>query len=294
MKDFQIFTDSCSDLPIEYMREKGIEFASLSCSYNGQEYKDDFGQSLSHKKFFGDLRNGAIPLSSQPSVDEFYKKFRAIADKKKDILYVCVSTGLSGTENCATIAKQMVLDENPEVNIEIVNTLTASLGQGLMVMRAVEMKEAGKTLKEIASYIEDSKQRLNTYMTVDDLSHLKRGGRISLTAAVLGMVLHIKPILTINNEGRVMALLKVRGRKGSIAKLAETLAERIENPEQQTIAICHGDCIDEAMDLKESILKLVKVKDVIINYTGPAVGTHGGPGNLAIFFMGKERQQHLI
>jgi DegV family protein with EDD domain len=276
------------------VREKGIEFASLSCSYNGQEYKDDFGQSLSHKKFFGDLRNGAIPLSSQPSVDEFYKKFRAIADKKKDILYVCVSTGLSGTENCATIAKQMVLDENPEVNIEIVNTLTASLGQGLMVMRAVEMKEAGKTLKEIASYIEDSKQRLNTYMTVDDLSHLKRGGRISLTAAVLGMVLHIKPILTINNEGRVMALLKVRGRKGSIAKLAETLAERIENPEQQTIAICHGDCIDEAMDLKESILKLVKVKDVIINYTGPAVGTHGGPGNLAIFFMGKERQQHLI
>jgi DegV family protein with EDD domain len=156
------------------------------------------------------------------------------------------------------------------------------------------MKEAGKTLKEIASYIEDSKQRLNTYMTVDDLSHLKRGGRISLTAAVLGMVLHIKPILTINNEGRVMALLKVRGRKGSIAKLAETLTERIENPEQQTIAICHGDCVDEAMDLKESILKLVKVKDVIINYTGPAVGTHGGPGNLAIFFMGKERQQHLI
>lgn len=294
MKDFQIFTDSCCDLPIEYIREQGIEYASLSCSYNGQEYKDDFGQNLSHKKLYEDLRNGATPLTSQPNAEEFYRKFKAITDKQMDILYVCVSTGLSGTENSAAIAKQMILEENPEANIEIVNTLTASLGQGLMVIKAVEMKKEGMALKEIAQYIEDNKQMLNTYMTVDDLSHLRRGGRISSTAAVLGMVLHIKPILTINNEGKVMALLKVRGRKGSIAKLAESLAERIENAEEQTIAICHGDCIEEAIYLKESILKLTKVKDVLISYTGPVVGVHGGPGCLAIFFMGKERQHHLI
>jgi DegV family protein with EDD domain len=294
MKDFQIFTDSCCDLPVEYINQKGIQFASLSCSYNGRDYLDDLGQSLPHKKFYDDTRKGATPLSSQPSVDEFYKKFRSIADNKMDILYICVSTGLSGTENSATIAKNMVLDENPEVKIQIVNTLTASLGQGLMVMKAVEMKEAGKSMEEIAEYIEESRQRLNTYMTVDDLQHLRRGGRISSTAAILGIVLHIKPILTINNEGRVMSLLKVKGRKGSIAKLAETIAERIENPEEQTIAICHGDCIEEALSLKESILKQIKVKDVIINFTGPAVGTHGGPGCLAIFFMGKERQQHMI
>jgi DegV family protein with EDD domain len=294
MRDFQIFTDSCCDLPIEYIKDKGIEFASLSCSYNGREYKDDFGQSLSHKQFFDDLRKGATPLTSQPSVDVFYKGFKAIADRKMDILYICVSTGLSGTENSATIAKHMVLDENPEVNIVIINTLTASLGQGLMVMRAVEMQKEGKSLEDIANYIEENKQRLNTYMTVDDLNHLKRGGRISSTAAILGIVLHIKPLLTINNEGRVMSLLKVKGRKGSIAKLAETIVERIENPEEQTIAICHGDCLEEALMLKEKILSQIRVKDVIMNFTGPAVGTHGGPGNLAIFFMGKERQQHLI
>ncbi len=289
MKDFQIFTDSCSDLPIEYIKEKGIEFASLSCSYNGNEYKDDFGQSLSHKKFFDDLRKGATPFTSQPSVEEFYKKFRDIADKQKDILYICVSNGLSGTENSATIAKKMVLDENHEVNIEIINTLTASLGQGLMVMKAIEMKEAGKTLKDIASYIEENKQKLNTYITVDDLNHVKRGGRISSTAAILGIALHIKPLLTIDSEGKVMSLLKIKGRKGSIAKLAETIIQRIENPEEQVIAICHGDCFEEALKLKGDILKEIKVKDVIINFTGPVIGTHGGPGTLAIFFMGKER-----
>lgn len=294
MRDFEIFTDSCSDLPIEYVREKGLRFARLTCSYNGKQYFDDFGQSLTHKQFFDDIRKGAIPLSSQPSVEEFYSEFKSIVDENKDILYICVSDGLSGTENSSNLAKKMLLEELPDANIYIVNCLTASLGQGLMVMKAFEMKEAGKSLEDIAQYIEQNRQNLNTYMTVDDLNHLKRGGRLSAAAALIGIVLHIKPILTINNEGRVMAILKVKGRKGSISKLAETLVERIEDPEDQVIAICHGDCLEEALKLKNEILNKIKVKDVIINFTGPAVGTHGGPGNLAVFFMGKERQHHII
>jgi DegV family protein with EDD domain len=294
MKDFEIFTDSCCDLPIEYIKEKNIKFASLTCSYSGKQYFDDFGQSLTHKQFFQDLRNGETPLTSQPSVEEFYQQFKTIGAENKDILYICVSTGLSGTENSATIAKNMVLEEYPEMKISIVNILTASLGQGLMVMKAFEMKEMGKSHDEIVTYMEENKQKLNTYMTVDDLHHLKRGGRLSSAAAMIGIVLHIKPILTINNEGKVMTVFKIKGRKSSINKLAEIVAERIQNPEEQTIAVCHGDCIEEALKLKENIIKLVKVKDVIINYTGPAVGTHGGPGNLAVFFMGKERQHHII
>lgn len=291
MKDFEIFTDSCCDLPIEYVLKKKLKYARLTCNYSGKQYYDDFGQSLSHKQFFSDLRNGETPLTSQPSVEEFYNKFKEILIQGKDILYICVSGGLSGTENSATIAKNMLLDEISGATILIINVLTASLGQGLMVMHAIEMKEKGKSLDEIVSYIKLCIPKLNTYMTVDDLNHLKRGGRLSSAAAMIGIVLHIKPILTINNKGRVMTVQKVKGRKSSINKLVEIITERIEEPENQTIAICHGDCIEDALKLKESILKEVKVKNIIINPTGPAVGTHGGPGNLAIFFMGRERQQ---
>jgi DegV family protein with EDD domain len=156
------------------------------------------------------------------------------------------------------------------------------------------MKNSGSSLEEIIHYLENNKQNLNTYITVDDLSHLKRGGRISTAAAVLGTVLHIKPVLTINHEGRVMPVIKVKGRKNVINKLAEIVAERIEAPEDQTIAICHGDVFDEAEKLKSIILEKVKVKEVLINYIGPVVGTHGGPGALAVFFVGKDRQHHVI
>ncbi|MBV1820222.1 DegV family protein [Clostridium cochlearium] len=290
MRDFEIFTDSCSDLPKEYIKEKNIKFARLTCTYDDKTYFDDFGESLSYKKFFDDLRNGTIAKTSQPSVDEFYSNFKKIIDSGKDVLYICVSTGLSGSENSATIAKNMILENYTEAKIYIVNVLTASLGQGIMVMKAVEMKEEGKSLGEIVEYIEKNKQRLNTFMTVDDLNHLKRGGRLSTAAAMIGTVFSIKPILSIDTDGRVISIDKARGRKSSLKKLADLLLERIEEAEKQIIGISHGDCIDEVLKLKDAILSKINVKDVIINYTGPAVGTHGGPGNVAIFFMGKERK----
>ncbi|BDR76223.1 DegV family protein [Clostridium tetani] len=290
MRDFEIFTDSCSDLPIEYIKEKNIKFARLTCTYNDKTYFDDFGQNLSYKEFFDDLRKGVTPITSQPSVDEFYTNFKSIVNSGKDIIYICVSTGLSGSENSATIAKNMMLEDYPNAKIYIVNVLTASLGQGIMVMKAVEMKEEGKSLEDIVSYVEEHKQRLNTFMTVDDLNHLKRGGRLSTAAAMIGTVFNIKPILSIDQDGRVISIDKTRGRKGSLKKLADLLLERIEEAEKQIIGISHGDCIEEVLKLKDAILSKINVKDVIINYTGPAVGTHGGPNSVSIFFMGKERK----
>jgi DegV family protein with EDD domain len=294
MRDFVIMTDSCCDLPAQYIKTNAIPFVSLTCHFGEQEYFDDLGKSLDPKTLFDSMRKGAAPKTSQPSVHAFYEAFGEIIKKGKDILYICVSAGLSGTFNSASVARNMILDEKPDARIEIVDTLTASLGQGLMVIKAVEMKAAESRFEEIVNYLEDNKQRLNTYITVDDLSHLKRGGRISATAAMIGTVLHIKPVLTINHEGKVIPVIKVKGRKNVINKLAQIVDEKIENPEVETIAICHGDVVEEAEKLKSLILEKVKVKNVLLNYIGPVVGTHGGPGALAVFFFGKNRQHHII
>ena len=286
MRKFRIFTDSACDLPISYIKEKNIPFAKLSCTYDNKTYFDDFGQDIYFKDFFGNLRNGIMPLTSQPSVEEFYNKFLEIIKNEEDILYICVSSGLSGTENSATIAKNMILDEYPNSRIEIINTLSASLGEGLIVIKALELQDEGYTLDEVISNILEIKDNLKTFMTVDDLHHLKRGGRISSASAMLGIVLHIKPILTLDSDGKVKPIGKTRGRKASILKLSQIVCENIKNPETQILGIAHGDSLKDALTLKEEILKNITVQDVIINFTGMAVGTHGGPNNLAVFFFG--------
>lgn len=294
MKDFVIMTDSCCDLPRKYIDEKNIPFAYLTCGFMGEEYIDDFGKSLTYDAFYGGMRKGEIPKTSQPSVDVFHKVFKNIVDEGKDVLYVCVSSGLSGTYNSANIAKNMILDEYSDARVEIVDILTASLGQGLMLINAVDMKAKGSSMDEIIAYLEGVRLGLNTYIIVDDLNHLKRGGRISTAAAFVGSILHIKPVLTINDEGKVIAIRKSKGRKNAINELARFVIDKIENPEEQVIAISHGDVKLDAEKLKEAILKEVKVKDVLINYIGPVVGTYGGPGALAVFFVGKHRQNHII
>ena len=294
MRDFVIVTDSCCDLPKEYIYDNNIPFAMLPFSYNGAEYLDDLGQTVSQKQFFDDLRAGALPNTSQANSESFYSIFKAAIELDKEVVYIGVSSGLSGTYNSANIAKTSILEEFPNAKVYIVDVLTASLGQGLMVMKAVEMKKEGFTAEQITEEIEKNIQNLNTYITVEDLNFLKRGGRISAAAATFGLVLHIKPILTLNHEGRVIPLLKIRGRKKSLTKLAELVAEKIKNPETQTIAICHGDCYEEAVRLKEEILAKVKVKDVLIHYIGPVVGRFSGPGGMGVFFIGEKRQHHVI
>lgn len=294
MKDFVIMTDSCCDMPKDYIAENNIPFVGLTCSFKGNEYTDDLGKSLNYKTFYDGMKNGIIPKTSQPNVDAFYKTFKSIADMNKDIIYICVSSGLSGTYNSANIAKNMIIDENTDIKIAIVDTLTASLGQGLLIMNAVELKKSGKSYDEVVKYLEDTKMYLNTYITVDDLIHLKRGGRISSAAALMGIVLHIKPILTLNDEGKVIPVIKVKGRKNALLKLVDLLIEKIENPENQMVTICHGDVEEEAEKLKEMILSRVHVRDVMINYIGPVIGTYGGPGALAVFFTGKHRQNHVL
>ncbi|MDF2879748.1 MAG: DegV family protein [Clostridiaceae bacterium] len=294
MREFEIVTDSCCDLPVTYVNEKKISIVNLTCIFNGMEYIDDLGKSLSFKDFYDGMENGIVPKTSQPSTDAFYTLFKKLVNENKDILYLCVSSGLSGTINSANIAKDMILEENKEANIYILDVLTASLGLGLCVVKAIDLKESGKSMDEIINFLEGCRQNINTYITVNDLIYLKRGGRISSAAAMFGMVLHIKPILTLNHEGRVIPVLKVRGRKKAIDKIFELVVERIIEPEDQTIFISHGNCLDEAIRLKERIENKVKVKNFLISDIGPVVGTYGGPGAMAVFFIGKGRQHHII
>jgi len=291
MRDFIIMTDSCSDLPRAYVDEKKIPFAMLTCRIGGQEYKDDFGESLPYKRFFDYMREGAVPKTSQPNTNDFYEVFKAQAEKGLDVLYICVSSGLSGTFSSAYAARNMLMNEFADIEIFIFDVLTASLGQGLMVMKAQEMKEAGSSMLEIVDYLEGNVQKLITYIVVNDLSHLRRGGRISAAAAVVGKILNLNPMLTISSEGKVLTLGTVRGRKKAIGRLAEIVAERIEHPEEQKVCICHGDCSDEAEYLKGLLMDTVKPKEVFINFIGPVVGTYGGPGAMAVFFLGRERQR---
>ncbi|MDW8801991.1 DegV family protein [Clostridium sp. A1-XYC3] len=292
MKDFTIITDSCCDLPITSISELNIPYVSLSYHYNEIERLDDFGTSYSLKNFYDDMRSGAVPKTSQPSSHLFCQAFKKILDEGKDILYIGASSGLSGTVNGANIAKDMLEQDYPDYNIYILDILTASLGQGLMVLKAKEMQNEGKSIEEIFNYLLAIRQNLNTYMIVDDINHVKRGGRISSAAAFVGMLLNIKPFLSISDSGKVVALDKIRGRKRAINALFEKILEKIENAEDQIIAISHGDCIEDALALKRLILSKIPVKDVLISFIGPVVGTHGGPGAIAVFFLGKERELH--
>lgn len=289
MKNFTIITDTCCDLPTTLVEELKIPYISLTYNYSGVERLDDFGTSYSLENFYNDMRNGEVPKTSQPSSHSFYTAFKAILDEGKDVLYIAASSGLSGTVNGANIAKNMLSEDYPDLKIYVIDILTASLGQGIMVLNALEMQKQGSSIEDIIKYLEDIKQNLNTYMIVDDINHLRRGGRISTTSAIVGTLLNIKPFLTISNLGSVLPLDKIRGRKRAINALYEKVIQKIENPEEQVLAISHGDCLNDALALKELILSKIKVKDVIISYVGPVVGSYGGPGALAVFFLGKDR-----
>ncbi|MDI3533800.1 MAG: hypothetical protein PWQ82_165 [Thermosediminibacterales bacterium] len=284
-----ILADSCSDLPLTYIEQQNIPVVNFSFNFMGQEYFDDFGKTISYKKFYDAVRAGEMSTTSQVNVHTFTEIFNKYIEDGKSIIYLAFSSALSGTYNNALLARNMILEDHPEADIHIIDTKSASLGEGLLVYYAIDMLTKGIPGKEIVDWIENNKLRLNHWFTVEDLGHLKRGGRLSGTAAFIGTVLNIKPVLHVDNAGRLVPVTKTKGRKKSIKTLVDMMEERIVDPENQVIAISHGDCLDDVQYLKELVLERVKVKDIIINHIGPVIGSHVGPGTLALFFLGKGR-----
>lgn len=284
-----LITDSCCDLPIEFVEASTLQIVSLIVNFEGNDYKDDFGKTIKYKAFYDALRAGEKATTSQANVQTYEECFRKNLLKGNSIIYLGFSSALSGSINSANIAKNNILEEFSDADINIIDTKSASLGEGLIVYYAYNMLIDGHSKEEVINWVEANKLKVNHWFTVDDLNHLKRGGRISYTTATIGTLLSIKPILYVDNEGRLINCGKAKGRKKSLRVLADMFLQNAVNPGEQVIFISHGDCLADAEFLKNLILKKSIVKEVIINNVGPVIGTHSGPGTVALFFLGDNR-----
>jgi DegV family protein with EDD domain len=284
-----ILIDSCADLPYSYVKEHKIPVIHFTYHFQGRDNKDDFGQSVNYNAFYDAVRSGEMPTTSQVNADVYANAFRSHIEQGQSIIYLCFSSALSGSYNSAVLAREMLLEDYPDADITIIDTKAASMGEGLIVWHAVNLLESGASKEEIVRWVEDNKLKVAHWFTVEDLNHLKRGGRVSGAAAFIGTMLDIKPVLHVDDEGRLIPVTKVKGRKKSIKALFEKLEETIVNPEEQVIFISHGDSEADANHLADMIRSRFKVKDVMISYVGPVIGAHSGPGTIALFYLADHR-----
>ena len=289
MRDFVILTDSCCDLPAELAQELGLEVVPLTVTLDGTEYRNHLdGREIGFHEFYEKVRGGAMGTTSAVSVGAFQEKMRAILSSGRDVLCLTFSSALSTTYQSAVIAAEDLKTEFPEGKICVVDSLNASLGQGLFVWLCAKEKAAGKTIEAVRDYAEAIRPKVKAWFTVDDLDHLKRGGRISAATAMFGSMLSIKPVMHVDETGHLVAVSKARGRKASLLALVDQMEQLAENPGQQTVFISHGDCLDSALFVEEEIRRRFGTKDIIIHYVGPVIGSHTGCGVVALFFVGKE------
>lgn len=287
---FKVLTDASCNLSVEMLDELGVIYKSLTLVMDGQEVnnylKDD---KFSFKGFYDRLRNKENIKTSLLNAEEFKAMFEEVLAAGDDILAILISSGISGTYQAAKIAAEDLAEKYPERKIIVIDSLAASIGHGLLVYYAAKMQQEGKSLEETAAFVEENKLKLVHKFTVDDLFFLKRGGRLSGGVAIIGTILKIKPVLHVDDDGRLVAQSKVNGRKKSINALFESMKGNVIDPENQVMAICHGDCIEDAEYLAEKVKKEYNVKDVIINYCDPVIAAHAGPGVLALFYIGNEK-----
>ena len=288
MRDYVIMTDSCCDLTDQMARDLELEVLPLTMHMDGQDYPNDLaGTAISNQEFYKRIRAGKLATTSAVNVGQFQDAMRRVLESGRDIVCVCFSSALSTTYQSAEIAAQDVMAAHPGSKILVVDSRCASLGQGLLVYLAAQKKKEGLSLEELCRYVEDNKLHICHWFTVDDLNHLKRGGRVSAAAALVGTMLQMKPVLHVDDEGRLIPVSKVRGRKASLKALVDKMEELVVDP--SVVFISHGDCGDEARALGEAIKAKFPVERLEINYVGPVIGNHSGPGTMALFFQGKHR-----
>lgn len=290
MSNYVIVTDSSCDLPahlVEALELHTVPLAFLFGEKTYYNYPDN--REMSPKAFYDRLRAGEIATTNAINVGQVTDFLTPFLEEGKDILILSFSSGLSTSFNSYTIAAQDLAEQYPERTIRVIDTLCASLGQGMLVYQAAQLRQAGKSLDEVAQWVEDNKLRQCHWFTVDDLFFLKRGGRVSAATAVVGTMLQIKPVLHVDNEGHLISVAKARGRKASLQALVDKVGQLGEDVANQIMFISHSDCEADAQFVADQIKAKYGTKEIILNYIGPVIGAHTGPGCVALFFMGKHR-----
>ena len=289
MRDFVIMTDSCCDLTAQLADEMGVVVLPLTVLLGEDSFRNYLdGREIGFHEFYERVRGGAMPTTSAVSVGDFEDAMRAVLAEGKDILCLNFSSALSTTYQSAVIAAGDLKSEFPEAEIRVVDTLSASCGQGLLVYLCVQQKLAGKSLEEVCAYAEEIKHHMAHWVTVDDLNHLKRGGRVSAATAAFGTMLNIKPIIYVNEEGKLISVGKSRGRKAALLQVVAELEKRLMDP-TLPVFISHGDCEEDAKFVAEEVTKRTGAEVKLITYVGPVIGAHTGAGVIALCFVGKER-----
>jgi len=288
MKDFVISTDTTSDLPESFIQKNDIDIHPLYYAFGDEIYGKD--NILSEKEFYARMRNGALPTTMATNPEDSEVIFQKRVEQGLDVLHIAFSSALSSSFNNSALAANEVMEKNPGSKIIVIDSLSASMGEGLVVYRAIQLKNEGKSMDEIAQYISSHLQNFCHQFTVDDLNHLHRGGRVSKAAAVLGTLASIKPMLHVSSEGKLIPVGKVRGRKKSLIALVDRMEETIGSYRNETdIAfLSHGDCIEDAQFVADLVKERIGI-DVLINPICPTIGSHAGPGTVALFFMGETR-----
>lgn len=288
---FKIATDSCCNLPEEWIDDLDLTVFPLVFMIDGQEHRSYLkGEVTDLSKFYDDMRSGKVFTTSLPNLVDTERELDALLAAGNDVLYLGFSSGLSGTYNSVATLSIDLQKRYPERKIITIDTLAASLGEGLIVYYAAKMQQEGKTIEEVAQWVNDNLLHMCHWFTVDDLMFLYRGGRVSRTAAFAGTLLSIKPVLHVDDEGLLIPVEKTRGRKKSIRHLFDHLEETHNEPlSDQMLAISHGDCLDDALALKKLVEDAYGPQQWIINYVDPVIGSHSGPGTLALFFLGSKR-----
>jgi DegV family protein with EDD domain len=289
VQKYIITTDTTCDLPQDYLDEHNIALLPLYYSFNGTVYGDT--NILEPKEFYDKMRGGEMPNTMAVNPANARQVFIRLLEEGYDILHIGFSSALSGSCSVAATSARELCDERPGANILVVDSLSASLGEGLLIHKAVMMKEDGKSMTEVADWLEKNKLNLCHMFTVDDLHHLHRGGRVSKATAIIGTLINVKPVLHVDNEGHLVPLNNVRGRKKALISLVEQMAIRIKNypVKNDIIFISHGDCLEDAEFVADLVKERFGIEKYLINFVSPTIGAHSGPGTVALFFMGTER-----